>query len=174
MVQWCWLVQWQAADDTGSVMWWWGRVVVGVVAGIPGGVVGGGQVLHHLLHRRLGALGGWWWGRRGHTLHQTVDLGDALDDMRLVSGHCDDPCLLGCVHREAWGVVLVVDKAWWDLGESCLKLWVVQGWKGGYGVRWSWWWMDWRLGRVGELGGREGSLNRVGVGGGVAGQRVSR
>jgi len=105
-------------------------VVVGVLTGGPDGVVGVGQGLHHLGHGRLGALGRWWWGWGGNTLYQTVDLGDALDDMRMVSGHGDDPSLFGGVHGEAGGVVLVVDKARGDPGQGRLELRVVQGWQG--------------------------------------------
>ena len=68
----------------------------GVLVRGPGGVVawrqGGDDTVHHC----LGML--CYGGRLHNALHQAVDLGDALDLVRVVPGNGDDPCLLGRVH----------------------------------------------------------------------------
>ena len=61
-----------------------------------GGVVPWRQGRDDPVHHRLGMMfqGGWLY----NALHQAVDLGDALDLMRVVPGDCDDPRLFGRVH----------------------------------------------------------------------------
>ena len=68
----------------------------GVLLRRPGGVVAWGQRGDNPVHHRLRMM--CYWGGLYNALHQAVDLGDALDLVRVVPGNGDDPCLLGRVH----------------------------------------------------------------------------
>ena len=68
----------------------------GILVRCLGGVVAWRQGGDHLVHHRLGLVD--CWGRLHNALYQAVDLGDALDLMRVVPRDSDDPRLLGRVH----------------------------------------------------------------------------